>query len=146
MKLETFKTPNKKIKQLVIHFIRYGFVGCFVYFFDFIVYSIIVWIKPEYYQISNVAGRLTGAVLGFIAHKNYTFAELKHSKKDSKKNIQFVQYLALLCFNILLSANVLYLLIKCIHITPFVARVGTDIIVIVFSFLVSKMLIFNVNV
>lgn len=117
---------------------RYILVGGIIYAFDFLIFSIFVLIDSDLYVIGNIVARILGALLGFFLHRNWTF---KTEYKLTKKN-QLFMYLLLLLGNIFASSFLLFILVDLLLINELYARIITDAIIIIFTFLISKFFIF----
>lgn len=120
---------------------RYILVGGVVYVFDFLIFSFFVFVNADLYVIGNIVARISGALLGFFLHRNWTFrAEYKHNKKN-----QLFMYMSLLSVNILSSSMLLFILVDLILLGELYARIITDIVIVAFTFIISKLFIFNGN-
>lgn len=114
---------------------RYVFVGGGTYVADFLVYLLVVTLSPALYLQGNVAGRLAGALLGFVLHKHWTFRG-QHVRSTSA---QALSYSLLLLFNIGFSSALLVSLQTLLpSLGPVVARIVTDVVVIGFTFVCSR--------
>ena len=113
---------------------RYGLVGACVYATDLLVYLAVLFLAPGSYLAGNVASKVGAAALGFGLHKRFTFS---WRQKDSAGR-QLASYLALLAANLGLSSLLLWLLAGWIGISPIVAKLAVDVIVIAISFVVSR--------
>ncbi len=120
---------------------RYILVGGVVYVFDFLIFSFFVFFNTDLYLIGNIVARISGALLGFLLHRNWTFrAEYKHNKKN-----QLFRYMSLLSVNILSSSILLFILVDLVLLGELYARIITDIAIITFTFVISKLFIFSGN-
>lgn len=125
----------KPFPTLAKEALRYVIVGGGTYVVDFLVYLLVIGVAPSLYLQGNVAGRIAGAVLGFVLHKYWTFGG-DHVRSAP---MQALSYLALLGFNIVFSSALLmgfnaYLPV----LGPVFSRVATDVIVIAFTFVCSR--------
>lgn len=128
-------------KRLINESGRYILVGGVVYVFDFLIFSSFVFINTDLYLIGNIVARISGALLGFFLHRNWTFrAEYKHNKKN-----QLVMYISLLSVNIISSSILLFILVDLILLGELYARIITDTVIIAFTFIISKLFIFKEN-
>ena len=130
----------KKLPAIAREVLRYVIVGGSTYVLDFLVYLLIFSLAPALYLLGNVAGRIAGAALGFVLHKYWTFGG-NHARSASA---QALSYAALLGFNITMSSA----LLMGFHaywtaLGVVFARIATDVIVIVFSFVCSKYIFYS---
>lgn len=127
----------RRFRGLTGEAIRYVIVGGGTYVADFLIYLLVVTLAPTMYLQGNVAGRLTGAVIGFVMHKYWTFGG-QHSRSIVT---QALSYALLLFLNIGLSSALLMgFNTYRPDIGPVLARVITDILVIGFTFIFSKLI------
>ena len=121
-------------QNLAAQLVRYGLVGGAVYFCDLVVFALIIAALPASHLPANVAGRLAGAALGFVLHRQFTFS---WPQRDGKSR-QAVAYSALLLANIAASSLLLWLAVDQAGIDAFIARVAVDFIVIAVAFLAGR--------
>lgn len=118
---------------------KYLVVGICLYVFDFLIFSIFILVDPDLYLWGNIVSRLSGAFVGFLAHRTWTF---KGSHKHNPK-VQLALYVILLIVNIFTSSVLLYLIINQWHFEEISARLITDVIIITFTFFISKIIVFS---
>jgi putative flippase GtrA len=124
-----------------LEIVKYGQVGIAVYLFDYFVFFILLSISFELYLLANIAGRISGALLGFFLHRKWTF---KSDNYLLNRNSQFLIYTILLGFNLIFSSVLLYLAERNIHFLDIrYSRIIIDFIIISSSFLISKLFIFR---
>jgi putative flippase GtrA len=120
---------------------RYILVGGVVYVFDFLIFSFFVFVSSDLYVIGNVVARVSGALLGFLLHRSWTFrTEYRHNKK-----LQLLMYVSLLSVNILASSVLLIIFVDLLLLGELYARIITDVVIITFTFIISKLFIFIGN-
>lgn len=119
--------------------IRYVLSGIVVLALDFVTFIIYVAILPNGYIVGNMLGKTVGAISGFLLHKAYSFGgqQEKHVKK------QFLYYLLLYGVNVLLSSLIIYVCVSYLDFLVVVSKIVADVAVTVFSFIVSRAVIFN---
>ncbi len=118
---------------------RYILVGAIVYACDMAVFWGIITLVPNGYLPANVAAKMVGAAVGFVLHKYVTFSwQQKSSTPDQMK-----AYILLFLFNITLSSVLLWLLVAQMYTPEIIAKFGTDIVVIVTSFFVSRHFVYR---
>lgn len=126
--------------SLIGQLIRYCLVGALIYLSDFGIFSLIVFFNAQMYLEANIVGRIVGAVLGFLLHKKYTFADLKQS---TGIYTQLVSYAVLFGLNTMLSVILLWGAVKVLTLNVLVSRLLIDVLIIAFSFVVSRFFIFK---
>jgi putative flippase GtrA len=118
---------------------RYAIAGGGVYVADLTAYCLVVLVDPELYLLANCAGRLTGATVGFIAHRRWTFG----AARESGWRRQLLLYAALLATNLLVSSFLLWLLVSGLGLANFPSRVGVDSLLLALTFLVLRHWVFG---
>lgn len=128
------------MNQSILHqSARYGLVGLAVVAADFLVYLAGLALFPDAYLAGNVCGKATGALLGFVLHKRFTFS---WRQKDSGAR-QFVSYIALFLANLAISSALLWLLVGRIGANAVIAKVMVDVVVIAISFIASRLWVYR---
>ncbi len=123
----------------IAHAIRYALVGAIVLAADFAVYAAILAVAPGQFLFANVAGKIVGAALGFMLHRQVTF---RWAQRDGAGR-QFASYLAVLGFNLLLSSALLWLAIETMGANEYLAKIAVDIVVIGSAFLLSRLWVYR---
>ncbi|MGB5078524.1 MAG: GtrA family protein [Sphingorhabdus sp.] len=118
---------------------RYCLVGGVVYFCDFMVFASMMWLFPGAYLLANILGRTSGALLGFILHRSYTFS-WEHKHKASR---QALAYLLLFLGNLGGSSALLWLLVDVGHANAFVAKLLVDALIIAMSFVAGRLWVYR---
>lgn len=128
------------MNQGVMHqMMRYGIVGGVVYLSDFAAFAAILWFMPNAYLVANVIGKATGALVGFILHRHFTFS---WDHKDEAGR-QALSYLLLFATNLAISSLMLWLLVDTAGVNAFVAKIFVDILVIASSFLAARLWVYR---
>ena len=116
---------------------RYVGVGVLVSGTDYLVFlvalaggSTAVW--------ANVLGRVVSTVVGAILHRRYTFA----GPQRLGVRRQMLAYGTLSVVNLGLSSGLIHVLVDDLTLPPLWAKVATDIVIIVLSMVISRVLIF----
>lgn len=118
---------------------RYGMVGGVVYLSDFVVFAAILWFMPDAYLVANIIGKVTGALVGFVLHRHFTFS-WEHKDKASR---QVVSYILLLAANLAISSLMMWLLVDSAGANAFVAKLFVDVVVIVSSFVAGRLWVYR---
>lgn len=118
---------------------RYLVAGGVVFACDFLVFSVIVLMAPVLLIPANVAGKIAGAALGFVLHRNWTFAGVH---RDSATR-QLISYLLLLLFNIAASSALLWLLAEALGLWVPAAKLVADAVVIALAFVIGRSIVFR---
>jgi putative flippase GtrA len=128
------------LKQAALHqLVRYGIVGVIVYAADFVAFAILMVLMPDAYLAANIVGKTTGAIVGFLLHKKFTFS---WDQKDSAKR-QAGAYLLLFGFNLAVSSLLIWLLVDFAHANAFIAKLFVDVIVIAGSFIANRLWVYR---
>lgn len=117
---------------------RYLLVGLAVYAVDLSTYAMIIWLAPDGYLLANVCGKLAGAASGFLLHKHLTFGGPQRHGADR----QLIFYGGLLLFNMAGSSGLLWLVVAQGG-DKLIARIAIDCLVVMFSFLAMRLLIYR---
>ena len=128
------------MNQGVMHqMMRYGIVGGVVYLSDFAVFAAILWFMPDAYLLANVIGKVTGALVGFVLHRHFTFS---WEQKD-KASRQAISYLLLLAANLAISSLLMWLLVDSVGANAFIAKIFVDVVVIAVSFVAGRLWVYR---
>lgn len=87
---------------------------------------------------SNVFGKIAAGIVAFFLHQSFTF-QLAKRQRDVRQKFR---YFLLLGINIPLSAAVLGSVLLVMDI-PVIAKFGSDVICVLFSFCLSKVWVFS---
>lgn len=117
----------------------YVLVGMFVYLIDLATFTIMVVIWPESYLIGNIFAKIIGAIVGFILHKHITFSWEQHYNTA----YQFLAYFSLLFTNICVGTFLIYIALDIYSFPIIPSRISIDVLIIIFSFIFSRQLIFR---
>jgi putative flippase GtrA len=118
---------------------RFGLVGIFVVALDYAVFAGLLWVMPGSHLLANFAGKVAGAISGFILHKHITFAG---QHRDSAGR-QMISYALLFAFNIAMSTGLLWLLVDHIGLNAYWSRLFVDALVVVTSFTGSRLWVYR---
>ena len=116
--------------------IKYGITQVSVYTIDLLVFIFFYDLLDLIYIYANILSKLVACLVAFFIHKFITF------KSKGKLLGELVKYFSFLPINIILGTILLGLLLK----LPFdykIAKVLSDIIVFIFSFIIAKKFIFK---
>lgn len=124
-----------QLTSVAKEFVRYFVVGGGTYLVDLSVFIVITTLAPSQYFAGNIAGRISGALVGFVMHKYWTFG----GRQERSGATQVISYATLLSINIALSSALLYGLTAIFQqLSPIFCRLMVDVIVIGFTFICSK--------
>ena len=119
--------------------VTYLIVGGVVYLFDVSIFAAVIYMFPGSYAVGNVLAKAGGALLGFILHDQITFSGTKNL--TAKKRL--LRYCLLWLFTVTLAVALLYVFIEYLYMPEMIAKIISDIIVIIIAFLVSKYTVFK---
>jgi putative flippase GtrA len=128
------------MKQGVAHqMMRYGAAGGAVYLSDWAAFAGALWAMPEAHLLANVAGKASGAVVGFVLHRHFTFS-WQHKDKASR---QAASYLLLFLANLALSSLLMWLMVDAAGAHAFVAKLFVDAVIIAGSFIAGRLWVYR---
>jgi putative flippase GtrA len=128
------------LKQGALHqLVRYGIVGGIVYAADFGAFALLMWLMPDAYLPANIVGKTTGACVGFLLHKKFSFS---WDQKDSSKR-QAAAYLLLFGTNLAASSLLMWFLVDYAKANAFIAKLFVDGIVIAASFVANRLWVYR---
>ena len=114
--------------------LRYGLVGGITYVVDLAVFLAGNAWQPQAYLEANVAGRLAGAVAGFVLHKTWTFED-RRSEGTAR---QALLYALLLAGNVAASSLLLAAAVQGLGLAAGLARPAIDVLIIGSTFVLSR--------
>lgn len=128
------------MKQGVLYQLtRYGLVGGVVYLTDFLAFAVAVWLTEHMYLTANIIGKIAGAAVGFVLHRQFTFS---WEQKDNLARQAF-SYAIVFLANIVGSSALLWLLIDWANANAYLAKLCVDIAVITASFVAGRFWIYR---
>ncbi len=123
-----------------VQLFRYGLVGVTVLIADFLAFTAMLAVSsPGKYLIANGCGKLTGALLGFVLHRKFTFSW----RQRDRASRQFSAYVVLFAANLAASTGLLWLLVDLGRANPFIAKLAVDAVVIGSAFVVSRIWVYR---
>lgn len=114
-------------------------VGGIVFVADYAAYALVMTTAATSLVTANVIGRLTGAGVGFVLHRRYTFP----NSRSASGPRQARRYAALFLANLTASSAMLWVAVIGADVDPFVARFLIDILSVVGSFFASRNWVFR---
>lgn len=127
------------LAKLSQQFGRYMVSGGIVYACDLAVFTLLNFLAPTHYIYWTVAGRIAGALVGFLLHNLYTF----RGEKEHASHVRALRYILLFISNAALSVLLLRLAIEYLSIPVLAARIAVDVIIIILTFIISRQLVFS---
>ena len=128
------------MKQGLLHqAVRYILVGGVVYVSDFAAFTLILLGFPAAHLIANALGKATGAAVGFVLHKHFTFS---WDQKDSAGK-QALSYALVFLFNLASSSLLLWLLVDMAGFNAYLAKLFVDVVVIATSFVAGRLWVYR---
>jgi putative flippase GtrA len=118
---------------------RFGVVGLLVVALDYATFAAVLWAMPDNHLFANIAGKVAGAVSGFVLHKNITFAG---AQRDGAGR-QALSYALLFAFNLAMSTGLLWLLVDHLQLNTYWSRLAVDALVIITSFTGSRLFVYR---
>ena len=121
---------------------RYLMVGCLIYSVDILLFSgILSILGDKQYFIANAIAKTLAAIFGFFLHKKFTFS----GDHQLGARRQFMMYIGLFLFNIVLSSALIFLLVGFMLLPPLQSRIATDVVVTITAFISSQKIIFRLR-
>lgn len=121
------------IKQLG----RYAIVGLLVAATDYSLYLLLIHVGLVPVA-ANAGSRIPATCVGALLHRSFTFS----GPQRWSWGRQMMAYGALSAFNLLLSSALIFLLHDWFEWAPLRAKLGTDVLVILLSWLIGRFVIF----
>lgn len=118
-------------------FLRYGLVQVFAYGIDFGGFLLLMSVGGMAPVTANLICKAAAGVFAFAAHRHFTF----RVDRGGNSLKQGIRYFALLGLNIPLSTGLLVLLLRWVP-YPAAAKFVADVLIVVFTYWVSKTLVF----
>lgn len=118
-------------------FVRYIAIQVFAYAIDMGIFLALIYLGFLGPIMSNIFGKIAAGAFAFLAHRRFTF-RLDKKKHNGK---QKYRYFLLLGLNIPISTAVLGIALFIID-YPVVAKLLSDVIIVLFTFWLSKTWVF----
>lgn len=132
---------SRKLAQRLRAFLqmlsRYVGVGLLVAASDYAVYGLAVWVGATV-LVANLVSRMVATVVGAWLHRRYTFAGPQRMGMPR----QMVAFGVLSAVNLLISSGLIVLLHDHLGLNPLWSKLGTDVVIVLISLVVSRLLIF----
>jgi putative flippase GtrA len=118
---------------------RYILVGLGVFICDYLTFAVMSNLTDENYLLSNVTGRLIGAIIGFFLHKHITFT---WDQKDGVMR-QVMSYLLLFATNVFVSTFSLWVVVEYFEMNSLISRLLIDVCIIILTFSFSRLFVYR---
>ncbi len=126
-------------QSLIAQLLRYFLVGGIVYLCDLAVFALLLAAAPAAHLVANLAGRIAGAAVGFVLHRQFTFS---WAHRDGQAR-QALAYVSVLIANIAASTILLWLAVDKAGFDPLIARILVDAIVIGAAFVAGRHFVYR---
>jgi putative flippase GtrA len=126
-------------QSLIAQLVRYVLVGGIVYLCDLAVFALLLAAAPDAHLMANLAGRVAGAALGFVLHRQFTFS---WAQRDGRVR-QALAYVSVLVANIAASTFLLWLAVDQVGIDSLAARIMVDAVVIAAAFVAGRQFVYR---
>ncbi|MBQ6498205.1 MAG: GtrA family protein [Bacilli bacterium] len=121
--------------------ILYLFFGACTTFINIITFYLLRVIGIELY-ISNTIAWLVAVLFAFVTNKHYVFEKKSNNRKELLKECLNFYWYRLLSF-ILLDMGTMFVMVSLLHANETLSKVVANILVIIFNYLASKLIIFK---
>ena len=142
--MELIKLPPKYYQwqilrlELLAKFVKYGFVACGSAASDWVVFSLLVLFFGLEPIFGQMIARLAGGFFSFCANKYWSFK----ANKGERIGREGRRFLLLYFFSYVLSIS-LFWLATFFDLSPFLAKLSTDGMILIFNFIVMNYYVFN---
>ncbi len=121
----------RKFKQLLIQFIKFGFVGCLNTLFSLAIYYLLLHFGISYMP-ATAAGYVGSAVLGYILSRVWVF-----QAKQVKIASSALKYAIVYGVSLLINMGCMYLWVDVLHLSEYIAPILTLCITVPFNFILE---------
>lgn len=119
-------------------FVLYGLIGGCCAAFDFLIYTILLYLfREKYVLVANAIGVLCGIIASFILNRQYNFKIKDHTTR------RFIVFLCVGLAGLLLSSLLIYLFVDILGGNKFYAKLITIFLVAVFQFMLNRSVTFK---
>lgn len=127
------------MKQKLIEFIRFGFVGGAMTVLSFALYYVFAEFFLMHYLLANIVSYTIAVVLSYFLNVRFSFrVEIQDKKENLVKLIRyFIMKLAFLG----VDSIFLFVMVQWIGIGQYLSKIITTIVLTIFSFAVTRMIV-----
>lgn len=128
----TIKDSMKIYKSIIM----FSLSSIFCFLIDYLCY-ILFFITSSNVILSNISARIISATLNYNLNRKYVFNSSKKIKKSA------LEYFLLALIIIILNTSIINFMIQIININVFIAKIFTEIILFIFSYIIQNKLVFR---
>jgi putative flippase GtrA len=119
---------------------RYIFVGMTAFGVEFIVFTGLMGVGAAL-LLSQSVSFMTGLLVSFLGSRYFTFANQEHFSLNAKS--QFVRYVALALFNLIMSNVFIFILVERLIVEPFIAKILVMAAIVIWNYIIFSKIIFR---
>lgn len=131
------KVRSKVDKELVRHFVLYGFIGATSATIDFLVFYLLVDNLQFYSQLGNIISINCGIVTSFLLNRNFNFKTKDNTLK------RFFSFYSVGILGLLISAAILFVGDDVFKFQPLYVKLFSIFIVAGIQFVLNKLVTFK---
>lgn len=122
---------------------RYLFVGVITVIFEYSTFVVLNQLLHVNYKLSNVCSMIVAVLINFTLNKYFVF-KIEPSSARSNTQIQFLRYIVLFLFNLMLSTFIIGLLVRT-GLKTYIAKLVSICVITAWTYLIYKAVIFKGN-
>lgn len=133
---------KKKIKEVVVQFIKFGAVGLSNTFISLAIYYLLVFLGCNYI-VANTVGFIVSVLNAYYWNNKYVFKSDKEVVEKKSKVKKLAKVYISYGITFLLSTALLYVMVDILHISEFIAPIINLCITTPLNFLLNKLWAFK---
>ena len=145
---------QSKIKDRIIELIKYGFWGGITTLINLILFAFLDSLSVMHYVVANGIAYTVAVVINYVCNKLFVFTDVDAKRTDKRENaVQFVKFVLLRAVSLLVDSALFYLFVELLEdvivinigfiTTRLIIRVLLSAVIIMATYVINKMFIFN---
>ncbi len=127
------------MKERIIEFIRFSFVGGLMTILNFLLFTFFIECLKINYIISNIVSYSIAVIISYFMNSKYTFKANNVSNKEHLKKL--IQFFAMKLVLLLMDTVCLYVLVDIFNLNVYISKIGLTLLFLAVSYPISKLII-----
>lgn len=140
-KLKHFFTKTLGLSDTLFELFMYVVMGVMTTIINIVVFYLIEGVLQLNYIFANIVAWIFSVLFAYISNKKYVFAH-----EDNQETINVKEVMSFFSFRLLslgIDTVVLFVLVKWLHQQPMIAKIISNVVVLIANYVFSKFIIFK---